>query len=121
MPWTYTQSTGQMTNGARTYNGYSGSGNAINDPNQEASPRLGPIPRGQWRMEQPFNSQNTGPFAIPLTPVGHNAHGRSAFQIHGESNDGVPRNASSGCIIISPRASREAIWNSGDRVLNVVR
>ena len=47
------------------------------------------------------------------------AHGRVAFQIHGESRSN-PGNASKGCIVL-PRSIRERIWTSSDTLLNVVR
>jgi len=52
-----------------------------------------------------------------LTPIDHSAHGRTAFQIHGDkiSNPGF---ASTGCIVLS-RKIREAISSSGDPVLIV--
>jgi hypothetical protein len=54
-----------------------------------------------------------------LTPQGHNAHGRTGFLIHGDSRRN-PGNASEGCIILN-RSAREAIANSGDATLEVVR
>ena len=52
-----------------------------------------------------------------LDPVGHNAHGRTHFRIHGNnaSND-----ASEGCIVLPP-AVRRLIAGSADNRLEVVR
>ncbi|MCF6211424.1 MAG: DUF2778 domain-containing protein [Gammaproteobacteria bacterium] len=80
---------------------------------------VGPIPRGKYRIDSPRTSANTGPYVLPLLPVGHTAHGRANFQIHGDSIKS-PGTASSGCIIM-PRAVREKIWNSHVREINVVR
>lgn len=104
MPWEYNQTTGQLRhNGQVVGTGYSGAGMTAatgrNNPAMEAVANAGPIPAGQYQIGQAFNSQNTGPNAIPLTPVGHNAHGRTAFQIHG--NNSI-NNASTGCVIMSP-------------------
>ena len=55
---------------------------------------------------------------MSLTPVGHLAHGRSAFLIHGDSTK-HPGDASEGCIIFGPHI-RQRIATSGDTVLNVV-
>jgi hypothetical protein len=77
---------------------------------------VGPIPQGQWNIGGMVNSAQTGPNVLPLTPVGHNAFGRTAFQIHGNN---ATNNASTGCIIMPP-AIRQQIANSADHVLNVV-
>ena len=53
---------------------------------------------------------------MPLTPVGHDALGRSGFFIHGDSIKG---GASHGCIVL-PRPVRLFIANSGDQDLTVV-
>jgi hypothetical protein len=55
---------------------------------------------------------------MTLTPVGHNAHGRTHFLIHGDSITD-PGNASQGCIVLRKKL-REAIAVSGDTVIEVV-
>lgn len=97
---------------------YSGSGNGINNPALEAVPSIGPIPAGMWDIGGPYDSARVGPYALPLIPVGHDAHGRSAFRIHGDSNTGY-RIASRGCIIMSPSGLRRKIWQSGEHTLKV--
>ena len=121
MSWTYSQSTGVLKHNGRVIysNGYSGYGAAKNDPGMEALHDAGPIPRGRYTVEYATNSRRTGPHVLPLTPVGHNARGRSDFQIHGDSRRS-PGNASHGCVIL-PRAVRDTISASGDWVLEVVR
>jgi hypothetical protein len=52
-----------------------------------------------------------------LTPVGHNARGRSGFLIHGKSKK-HPEDSSEGCIILD-HDQRKAIAQSGDRELVV--
>jgi hypothetical protein len=122
--WTYDQSSGAIShNGVPFANGYSGKGfhpsQGRNNPDLEHVPNVGPIPRGRWRMTEHHDSLGTvGPFVITLVPVGHNAHGRSEFRIHGNNRQ---NNASEGCIILSPIGPRRAIWNSGDHDLTVVR
>lgn len=98
--------------------GYSGNGTSINDPDSEGFGGRGPIPRGIWKVGTAFNSERTGPFALPLTPVGHDAYHRSGFQIHGDNKHG-DRSASTGCIIL-PRLIRKAIINLGIDVLEVI-
>jgi hypothetical protein len=63
------------------------------------------------------NSTQTGPMILLLNPVGHTAHGRRSFQIHGDSVS-RPGLASTGCIVL-PREARIAISTSGDTTLIV--
>jgi hypothetical protein len=115
--WKYDQSAGELSrNGKVVARGYSGKGSAKNDPDMEHVRATGPIPRGMWKIGEPHRSAKTGPYAMNLTPVGHDAKGRSAFQIHGDNATGT---ASSGCIILGP-AQRRLIWESGDHDLEVV-
>lgn len=119
MAWKWDQSAGELShNGKVIARGYSGKGDCKNDPADEAVVGRGPIPRGTWSIGKPWTSPRTGPYVMSLTPVGHTARGRSAFQIHGDSVRS-PGTASSGCIIVGP-AVRRQIWASGDHVLEVV-
>lgn len=119
MAWKWDQSAGELTrNGRFVARGYSGAGIGRNNPDLEAKVATGPIPAGRWRIGgPPYASRNVGPYALHLEPVGHGAHGRSAFKIHGDSAR-RPGKASKGCIIL-PRNVRELIWASGDRDLEV--
>jgi hypothetical protein len=83
---------------------------------------IGPIPRGRYTIGPPHHGHRTGAYVMDLTPVGHDAHRRTEFQIHGETVDpNRPRGeASTGCIV-TPRNVRERIFRSGDHVLEVVR
>lgn len=120
MTWQYSQRTGNLShNGTFVATGYSGRGAARNNPDEEASPFVGPIPRGRYSIGGPRNSEQTGPHVMELSPVGHNARGRDSLQIHGESSDGIPFNSSSGCIIL-PRPVRETISGSGDQYIEVI-
>lgn len=119
--WSYQQSTGQLANGGGTVvgNGYSGSPAGKNDPSKENVPCVGPIPRGLYTIEAPFNSPTHGPFAMPLEPDPANEmFGRSGFLMHGDSLE-HPGCASEGCIIMPPQV-RQQVWNSGDHQLQVV-
>ena len=120
MPWTYSQSTGQLRhNGVPVGTGYSGAGTtATTGRNNSAMQNVanhGPIPQGQWTVGTAFNHPQKGPTVMSLTPVGHNALGRSGFLIHGNN---ATNNASQGCIILGP-ALRQQISNSGDTTLTV--
>ena len=118
--WIYDQSSGELRdpNGRRVAFGYSGKGASRNVPGREHVRAQGPIPRGFWRIGKPRNSKRTGPHVMDLAPIGHDAHGRSAFQIHGD-NSLMNFTASSGCIILA-RPIREMISKSGITLLEVV-
>lgn len=119
MHWEYSQSTRVLTfNGMEVATGYAGKGAGKNNPDMEQVRNVGPIPTGKYEIQAPFNSKHTSPYALPLSPIGHNALGRTAFQIHGDSNRN-PGTASEGCIILGPQIRRK-IWNSGVRTLVVV-
>lgn len=119
--WTYYQTSGDLRRDGRLIatGGYSGHGVHKNKPDDEKLVGEGPIPRGKWRMTELYDSDRVGPYAIKLIPVGHDAHGRSAFRVHGDSIKS-PGTASNGCIILR-RTVREEIWKSGDHDLEVVR
>lgn len=118
--WTYDQSSGDMArNGAVVSTGYSGNGRGKNNPSMQAAQGIGPIPQGLWGIVAVHDSPNTGPFTITLFPKPETEiFGRSEFRIHGDSI-AHPGTASHGCIII-PRAVRDKIWSSQDRILMVV-
>lgn len=120
MPYIWDQSAGELRrNGVVLAHGYSGAALGKNNPAMQAAVGVGPIPRGEWLMTAMNDSPNTGPRTIVLEPKpGTDTQGRSAFRIHGDSI-AHPGQASHGCIIL-PRAAREQIWKSGDRVLEVV-
>lgn len=119
MPWIYDQRSGRIT-GPRgeEYQGYSGQPSHRNQPTSENFVNEGPIPRGSWRIDPELrNSAQTGPMIMLLNPVGHTAHGRRSFQIHGDSARRLGL-ASTGCIVL-PREARVAISTSGDTTLIV--
>lgn len=120
MPWTYSQSTGQLRqNGALVGTGYSGAGqnaaNGRNNPAMQGIANQGPIPTGQYLIGNSYNHPQKGPTSMNLTPLGHNALGRTGFMIHGNN---VQDNASQGCIILGPTI-RQQIAASNDHVLTV--
>lgn len=118
--WTYRQSTGQLShNGEAIGNGYSGIKEGLNNPEKESVRNVGPIPHGEWKIGDSFKHDTKGPVVMRLTPVGHTAHERTAFLIHGD-NKNLNNTASNGCIILS-RKLREKIAASGDHTLQVVK
>lgn len=115
--WSWVQAEGALyRDGKRVAVGYSGRGEGRNNPALQHVRATGPIPAGRYRIAKPRTSSQTGPFVLDLTPIGHDALGRSAFQIHGDNATGT---ASSGCIIL-PRAVRESIAASGLGEMEVV-
>lgn len=126
LDWEYSQSKGSVTHvdnktGARTPagSGYSGTGPGLNNPSQQSTPDVGPIPQGSYTIGPQTNSPNTGPGVLPLTPdPGTNTFGRNAFQIHGDNAQGN-QSASEGCIVTGPGV-RNKIAGSGDNTLVVV-
>jgi hypothetical protein len=118
--WTYSQSTGRLTDkdGKLAAVGYSGrAGSARNNPNSQALHNVGPIPRGHYSIGQAHQSEHTGPLTMDLKPSREtNTFGRSLFRIHG---DNMIHDASEGCIIM-PRNVREDLATSSDKLLEVV-
>jgi hypothetical protein len=120
MTWQYHQKSGVLfQDGKLLTSGYSGHDAGFNNPALESDVGIGPIPRGMWTIGAFGNGHpHLGPLVAALTPKGHDAHGRSAFFIHGD-NAKADHSASHGCIIL-PRFAREAIARSGDTALEVV-
>ena len=115
--WLYSQSSGRLTHdGEMAGTGYSGTGKGRNNPGMEDHQNLGPIPRGRYRIGRAYDTASHGPHVMALTPIEHNARGRSGFLIHGDNRR---HDASKGCIIL-PRDIRDRISSSGDDVLEVV-
>lgn len=126
MSWLWEQSTGKLYNdaGELIAIGYAGGDKgtrpeAVNNPEYEASEGVGPLPRGTYTICPPRDGGHLGPYVLDLTPDDSNQmYGRSLFRIHGD-NAQVNRSASDGCIIL-PRTIRTEVWESGDRILDVV-
>ncbi len=115
--WTYRQSDGELLhNGEFVGTGYSGRADGRNNPDMEAVPNEGPIPRGRYRIDGARFSEHLGPIVMNLDPVAHDACGRSEFRIHGDSAN---HDASHGCVILGP-SIRRLIADSPDRALEVI-
>lgn len=118
--WTYEQLTGRLRNatGDLVGVGYSGKNAGKNAPSAQRIHNVGPIPRGQYRIQAPQDTVTHGPFVLPLiADPANEMFGRYGFLIHGDSVVN-PGTASEGCIILA-RDVREAIWASLDRDLAV--
>ena len=121
MPWTYKQSTGELShNGVVARQGYSGNGAGKNNPDYQMMRGVGPIPQGVYDIGTPHTSSHVGSYAMSLTPQpGTDTFVRSAFYMHGDSVQ-HPGTASEGCVIMD-HDTRVRVWTSGDRELRVER
>jgi len=119
MVWTYKQSTGEMFhNGELIERGYSGLFTNKNNPDRQQVKGMGPLPRGTYNITG--HSRSKGPMTIILNQTSGDTFGRNLFRIHGERVDKPAGFASEGCIILGP-ATRNRIWSSRDRELEVIR
>ena len=101
-----------------TYVGYAGNGKGLNNPDMENVVRVGPLHCGFYNIGEPYTHERLGPLVMKLD-AWEPLFGRSAFRIHGDNAKG-DKSASEGCIIL-PRIARQAIIDSGVRVLAVIR
>ena len=113
----YAQTTGMLAHdGVPVGMGYSGHAEGRNNPTMQAVHNVGPIPQGLYAIGPPHDTPTHGPHVMALTPVGHNALGRSGFLMHG---DNVKHDASLGCIIML-RTVRDLVSASVDKQLTVI-
>lgn len=132
MPWTFQQSTGNLSrDGVFVADCYSGAGEGKNNPDMQNVPNVGPVPRGSYTItgaecngEIPCDqcggsaSHHHGPFVLRLHPdPGDEMFGRAGFLIHGDNST---HTASQGCIVTPNRTVRENILASGDLRLQVI-
>lgn len=118
--WTYTQMRGTLShNGVIEGTGYSGNGAGLNNPDMETDADVGSCPRGGWLIGKWQDHPHLGPCVAPLSPVGHDACGRTEIFIHGDNALGN-HSASHGCIILN-RDLRHAMRDSGDVELLVTQ
>ena len=119
--WTWKQRQGELWRGGeRIATGYAGAGEGKNNPDADSIPRVGPPPRGVYKIVSALvDGGHMGTFVLVLEPEpGTEMHGRSGFCVHGD-NVLHPGMASNGCIILS-RSTRRLIWDSADYQLSVV-
>ncbi len=128
--WTYSQSTGVITNGQTVGHGYSGAGEGKNNPAMDHVENVGPTPRGWFTMAERLECTSLpcadchgqekhkhGPDVIRLIPDPENEmHGRAGFLCHG---DNLTHTASEGCIV-QDHTTRMAMHQSADRRIQVV-
>lgn len=116
----YAQKTGKLTLDGKliTDKGYSGAGDGKNNPAKEKEKNVGPIPAGAYTLGKARTYKKMDN-CFDLTPVGHVAHGRTEFLIHGDDKKN-PGTASQGCIILDAK-TRKTIADSGVTKLRVVK
>ncbi|MCU1301982.1 MAG: hypothetical protein JWQ87_2266 [Candidatus Sulfotelmatobacter sp.] len=120
--WTYNQLSGELRkDGVLLGIGYSGHGQGKNNPALEQDVDVGPIPAGSWTIcGPPYDTTTHGPYVLRLEPDRLTPlYGRAGFLIHGDSLE-HPGQGSEGCIAISPRDKRSAVYQSGDTKLLVI-
>lgn len=122
--FTFSLSKGQITDGTRVINAYSGAfGIWQNNPDYTNVHDLGPIPLGLWHIGTAFIDAEHGPCVMRLTPDAQTeTFGRTGFLIHGDSIAN-PGHASKGCVATNgpiALADRTYINHSLDKELMVV-
>lgn len=122
MPWIYSQSDGRTfrPDGTLACIGYSGFESGKNNPALEGVIGVGPLPRGTYTIQNPHESDRTGPLTLDLVPdPATRAHilalnrQPDSFKDHG---DNLSHDASHGCVV-TPHAIRVEMRNSTDKQL----
>lgn len=128
MSWVYVQRTGELwKDGTKLVaHGYAGHddgdglvepGEGFNDPSQQHTRNVGPLPVGRYAIGPPHHHPTAGPYTLRLDPdPRNNMGGRAGFLIHGGLSNTA---ASRGCIVLS-MAARAMIAESLDYELLVV-
>ena len=105
---TYSQSTGIVAgpDGATVASGWAGNGHGKNNPTEQATRCVGPLPQGLYVVGEWTEHPRLGRMVAPLTMIEGDAFGRSEFWIHGPSTKAERYGQESlGCIVI-PYAGR---------------
>lgn len=126
--YTYRQSTGELfQDGKLAGKGWAGQPPHKNDPDGQNVSKVGPLPRGKYKIGPAYHHPKLGPVTMNLTPDPSNEmFGRGDFRIHGFKADDLatPQNeqdySSEGCII-QIRPVRESIATGADRDLTVTK
>lgn len=116
--WSYSQTSGAMSHrGEPLGTGYSGHLDGLNNPAMQAIHNVGPCPQGLYAIGKWHDDPHLGPCVALLTPIDHNALGRTGLYIHGndKANDNL---GSHGCIVLSYYIRNE-MRESGDSSLTV--
>lgn len=119
MSFNYFQSSGILSSATgSSWAGYSGHGAGRNNAEMENVPKIGPIPKGIYKIGAAYDDPHLGPCVMHLDPIdGTDTFGRSLFRLHGD-NKAHDGSASEGCIIM-PHDARETVSTSPDKILIV--
>jgi hypothetical protein len=90
------------------YRGLGRSGDS--DPDKEDIAG-GPAPRGSWLIGTWSDSDDLGQCTAPITPAGHDAHGRSGFAIVDQQDPQLAAEVAGSLAL--PLALRQAMRDSG--------
>ncbi len=118
--WSYSQTTGALTDNDGTFVGtcYSGRGAGRDNPAYQDAIGTGPVPQGRYHISQPFETDTLKHPVFRLLPLPETeVFGRCGFLIHGDNAD---HNASHGCIVADHNI-RMCLEISGDNELEVTR
>lgn len=122
MSWKYSQTTGQVhtPTGELLGYGFAGRDKGLNNPAEQMTHNVGPLPQGKYKMVGWFDvKQPMGEGVIQLLPdPGNSMFGRSGFFIHGWALMD-PLHSSDGCILLGSTATRLMLWKSADHDLEV--
>lgn len=119
--WYYLQASGELlrTTAIVVGTGYAGHGEGKNNPGLQHVANVGPLPCGDYLIEEAHDSLMHGPLCFRLTPDPLNdMFGRDHMMIHGDSIE-HPGEASQGCVVMA-RHIRDFINTSVDRRLRVL-
>ncbi len=123
--WIWIQKTGEMFHdGVLWCTGYAGRYTGKNNPDMQDVHDIGPLPCGDYTMQDPRTSARLGPLTIDLEQDPKNQmFGRFSFRWHGERIEPPIGLASDGCIVTDhePRARAADLIALGDRKLRVIR
>lgn len=98
--------------------GYSGIGGGLNNPGEQETRDVGPIPAGKYTIGKAYHHPELGPVTMNLEPDPANEmFGRSLFRAHGRKSPG-DMTSSHGCIV-QDHDARVLIDASEDRDLIV--
>jgi Protein of unknown function (DUF2778) len=125
--WIYAQNNGNVFHVEKgiavlKMRGYSGNGDAENNPDKQLVKKHGPIPRGWYTIAPPKQMQGKHTlmqYCLKLSAdKGNEMGGRTGFWIH-DGNFNNHGQTSDGCICLHIE-DRIKIWTSGDHRLYVV-
>lgn len=101
-----------------SYSGYAGIGKGYNNPSQDGTKNVGPLPAGDYTIgkQEDHGDKKTSMNLMP--DKGNDMKKRDSFMIHG-AHDNDQKDSSNGCIVLDKK-SRDKVGASEDTSLHVV-